>query len=316
MNNNIVNNNLGSIIKNLRIELGISQQQLADNTTYSRDYISKIELGKRYPPEDLIISLSTCLNIDLLTLSKKINNYKNFNHYLASNKLISCIETQDLEQIKHLLLSDNIYAEFIYGEPLIIKNYCLMLVLFHIDKNFDKCLSLAQSTLDISLSDITNYNFKVTSNYYYYSILLVLCSLIKLNGDYTLLLNFEKNFISFLDKNYFSNIISIHSVDYYFKKLYTVLLNNLADTYFNILEFDNALTFCNIGIEKCNFLNIISTLPMLLKLKTEILYSSNNITEAKATYSDFHSICNITNNLKYFENTSSLFRNNYPLIVN
>lgn len=306
-------NIIGFVIKELRIKQGFTQQDIAAKTGCSRDLISKIELGKRQVSSDLLLSLSVCFQFNLINLSKYLNNYKNFDQYFAGLQLISCIENQDILKIKNLLNDNNIYATFNYGEPLLLKNYCTILVLLYIDNDYSQCLELTLSTLKIGFEDIKNYNIKISYNYYY-SILLVLSFLIKQKNEYALLLAFQEKFINFIEIHFFNNTFSIPSIDYYFKKLYTILLNNLADTYLDLFEFNTALTICQKGIVQCYHLNILSTLPPLLKLKVEILYKLDRLILAKETFNDFKSICNVTKMSDYLESVSSTFTTNYPLL--
>ncbi len=308
-------NNIGPAIKELRLKHGFTQQELANNTDYTRDFISKIELGKRQAPPDLLVSLSKLLQLDLITLDKHLNKYENLAHYLAANRLITCVEKQDLYQIKTLLETDSIYNDFNYGEPMLIKNYCNSLVLFYITKNYDECLTLTLSTLNLNLDNIENYTIKISSNYYY-STLLILAGLIREKNEFTVLFEFEKKIIDFIEQYYFNNVFTLPSIDYYFKKLYTLLLNNHADTCFSLLHFNNALTVCEKGIDSCYKLNILNSLPLLLKLKVEILYNLDQVIQAKEAFIDFKSICNITKIPSYFENVTNNFKNDYPLLFN
>lgn len=60
-----IKNNIGKILKIKRIELELSQEQIAARTGLGQAMISKIELGKGNPSIKSIIEYCNCVNIDL-----------------------------------------------------------------------------------------------------------------------------------------------------------------------------------------------------------------------------------------------------------
>lgn len=69
---------VSDIIKNARIEKGMTQQQVADAVFVTRQTVSKWELGKSIPDEASLILLYKCLDID--------NNEKKQLRSLSINK--------------------------------------------------------------------------------------------------------------------------------------------------------------------------------------------------------------------------------------
>ena len=58
-------NNIGRKIKHLRIENGLSQEQLAENINMSREHISCIERGKNMISIDSLYKISEFFKIDI-----------------------------------------------------------------------------------------------------------------------------------------------------------------------------------------------------------------------------------------------------------
>lgn len=66
----------GLVIKELRLEKGLSQESLANQSDIDRTYISDIEKGERNISLKIIAQLSKTLQISLSGLFKKIEEYE------------------------------------------------------------------------------------------------------------------------------------------------------------------------------------------------------------------------------------------------
>ncbi len=304
----------GNLIKETRIKNGFSQQELSEHTTYSRDYLSKIEVGKRNPSDDFLVSISTTLNFDFSTLYKKLNNFRSLDDYFFTNKLVEYIETKDIDRIKQMLENEITAYKMNYGEPRMTKEYCQALIIFYIDSNIDKTLHYCLDILEITYDKLDDYEIKVSSPYYY-SLLLLLGHIMSEKNDYDMLENFLKKFLTFIDNYYLNDILPIYSVEYYYKKLYITILNNYADTLLKLGECQLALNQCDKAIDMSNKLNILSLLPYLYKMKVEILYVTGNSLEAKQNLNYFQCICDITNNNKYYDNIINYFKKQFNNFV-
>lgn len=87
-----MSNNLGTLIKNKRIENNLTQQELADMIEVSKSYINKIEHNNtKQPSLNILSGLSTALKIDYMDL----------------------IEEADYD-IDDIIINQNIFNEFIY----------------------------------------------------------------------------------------------------------------------------------------------------------------------------------------------------------
>jgi transcriptional regulator with XRE-family HTH domain len=65
----------GLVLKELRLEKGLSQESLANQSDIDRTYISDIEKGERNISLKIIERLSETLQISLSELFKKIEEY-------------------------------------------------------------------------------------------------------------------------------------------------------------------------------------------------------------------------------------------------
>ena len=68
----------GLILKEIRLEKGLSQESLANQSEIDRTYISDIEKGERNISLKIIEQLSKTLQISLSELFKKIEKYGEF----------------------------------------------------------------------------------------------------------------------------------------------------------------------------------------------------------------------------------------------
>ncbi|MDO6745563.1 helix-turn-helix transcriptional regulator [Tenacibaculum soleae] len=66
----------GLVLKELRLEKGLSQESLANQSDIDRTYISDIEKGERNISLKIIERLSETLQISLSKLFKKIEEYE------------------------------------------------------------------------------------------------------------------------------------------------------------------------------------------------------------------------------------------------
>ena len=70
MINNNFYENLGKNIKNRRMALGLSQQELADKVNLSLNFIGKIEVAFSKPSLESVIKIAEALNVTVSDLCK------------------------------------------------------------------------------------------------------------------------------------------------------------------------------------------------------------------------------------------------------
>ncbi len=307
---------LGDIIKEKRIELGYTQQQLADLSGYTRTLISKIEQSKRNPSEELLLDLSYLLSFDFISLYKNQDKFKSLKHYILYNQLSQAIEQRNIQKVSDLLDNKIIKDEFNYGDTYILREYCNSLIYLEVDKNPKKAYKLCLKVLNIKEDSLDNHIIKLNQPHYYYSFYLsferILADQGKLNCEVYLI----KNIIKFLERNYFNTIIPLASVDYYFKKLYIICLNNLADVNLRLKNYDTALLICDTAIEKSKELNVLNILYDILILKIELLYLLGKKDMSIVSYTQLSSFCELTNHKDFLTRETTRIKEQYPDFLN
>lgn len=308
---------LPKLIKRLRKDKKLSQFQIATLLKIPSSTYSMIESGHRKPNDDILISLSNILEFDFITFSEKISSYKSLEHYLLANELIRLLNSNDVSVITpifNIFKTNPLISEFNYGEPEIIKIYCNTLIWVHIDKNVELAYTTCRDFLNITKLD--EFQPKINMPKQYYSLILNLGYCLyskKLYDDY---LTLYKILMTFLENLYFkSDVTFIHTPSFY-EKYYIICLNNLADVHFVLNNLNLALELCNKGINTSNNFNKISILPILLRLKVEILCKLNNYSDAKLAYVQYKSLCEITNKLKHFETSTNFLKTHYKNLFN
>ena len=63
----------GSVLKELREEQGLSQQELADYAEIDRTYVFELERGKYYPSLNVVYKIAEVLNVKPHDLIEKID---------------------------------------------------------------------------------------------------------------------------------------------------------------------------------------------------------------------------------------------------
>ncbi len=61
---------LGEMIRNLRDKADLSLRELAKQVEVSAPFMSDVELGRRYPGDDVLARIATCLKADVAELKK------------------------------------------------------------------------------------------------------------------------------------------------------------------------------------------------------------------------------------------------------
>ncbi len=311
---NMYNNALGLIIKQIRETNNLSQFQLANLSNISRTTLTMIESGKRMPTHLQLLELSRALNFDLIALSKSIYEYKTFEHYLITTKLIAALDSNSLDELVSIFENSPLIEELNYGSPLILKTYCECLIYIYHRNEIELPYNSAIEFFDIDLNNLHKFKPKLNMPNYYYSMFIILSNCLSLKENYEVLLTLELTVMEFLEYSYFGDNLPILELDTFHNKFYIIILNNLADTYFTLNRNAEALEVCNKAIKFSNKLDVLSLLPLLLKMKTEILYNLGMTLEAKEIYQDFKSFCRTTDRIVKFDSFTEVFKLKYPLL--
>lgn len=308
---------IGEIIRTLRKEKELTQKELSELLDCSREFIGQIERNERVLPDYFILPISTYLNCDFKRLIGSIGNYHNVQHALLCYELIDAIDLKDNEKLNELLKNEIVITEFDYGHTKILKQYCTALVEKYINNNIDESTSICLEILEIKqIKDIPFFRPKICQEYRYYSSILTLGLNLHLSENYLMHKALLSNTIHFLENYIFNGSLPNSYISYFYKKFYLISLNNYADVLFGLGEYENALTYCSKTISFASKQNISYMLEYWYCLKVEILYSLNQIENAKSTYVQFKSICEFQNNYKLLNSSTERFSLTYPQLFN
>ncbi len=304
-------NTFGALLKSLRLKHDFSQENLAKLTNHSRSAISMFESGERLPTNEFLLRVSKIFKLDFINLVENIDKYKNLEHYLLVNEILQLVNIREDEKINQILKENPLVQEFDYGEPLLIKQYCEVLMCMDYHKDYQKTFELCTSFLNIDPNNIKAYKPKISMSRRYYSQTVNLCCCLRFLGEYQKLLDLSEILVEFLEDTYFKTDIPLMDIDFYFKRFYVISLYNKADAYFKLKDYQKALEICKTVVSECSKRNVLDILPNTYRLQTEVLFSLGNFEEGKNSLELFRAVCVITDNLEDFENIVEAFRVKY-----
>lgn len=262
-----------------------------------------------------MLPLSKILKFNFIQYVNNSHKFKNIEHYTLSYKLVDAINDFDYTKIESILKNEIIINEFNYGSPKIIKDYSMSLVQCYIYNNYSESEKIVLDILNIeNRDDIANFELSFHAEERYYSCIAHLSTLLCIQNEHSLSSDLLHNTINFIEKYYTDENLPSHSIDTYFKKLYTAILNNYADILFHQKKYDESYKFCCRAYNTVIKYNVLYALEYILKLKIEILCKLNRYDEAQIIYEDFKFICKLKNKIDYFNNTQKMLIENYPLI--
>ncbi len=304
-------NTFGNLLKSLRTKNDFSQENLAKLTNHSRSAISMFESGERLPTNEFLVSVSKVLKFDFINLIENIDKYKTLEHYLLINEILHLVSLREDEKINQILTENPLIKELDYGEPLLIKQYCEVLMLMDYHKDYNKTFAVCTGFLNIDPNNIKSFKPKIRANKHYYSQTINLCCCLRFLGEYEKLLDLSTSLVEFSEDTYFKTDIPLTDIDFFFKRFYLVALYNQADAYFNLKKFTNALEVCETVVSESSVRNVLDILPTTLRLKVEAHYSLGDFVEGKKTLELFKALCIIYNDLDYYEKNLEIFKIKY-----
>ncbi len=276
-----MNQDFGHIIKALRLNLNLTQENLANKIGYSRDTIRNLENGKSVPSLNLLNKLSYLFQIDLNRyfynwinelFSPVQENYYNFKYcikaeeiLIQNNLVIECKSNEYNPYTKNLKLCYYIstLCAFENGEITLIYNYIKKI--FEIDNLDINNLSIKNQIFDT----ITYDAIALLGTYYYLSKNYNSCEKI-INSLYS---NLKNNFFKLKKLTPFST--------QYIIKIYSYTMNNFATIMIHNNEYAKANELLNNAIEFCTNHYRLAFLPYIYINKFECQYHLKNYQIAK-----------------------------------
>ena len=96
---------IGNLIRERRIEKGLSQEQLADKANISRTHVGALERGEKAPSLETIINIAEALSVDINELlpENPASSKKSQDTLAGCSTLERSILSENLESLKEIL---------------------------------------------------------------------------------------------------------------------------------------------------------------------------------------------------------------------
>ncbi len=305
---------IGELVKLKRIEMNLTQENLADLLSFTNSQISKIEKGKSGILPEVLYQLSYILNFDFIKISKYTYIFENYDDYCTYFKLKDVIAAADNNKIRQFLEThtinltnkkDDMYYAYQYANAIVT-----------LDKDPFESVLICMEALDLtdkSLNDLVLTPYIHDDKLAIYTTLSVALSIDKENNTYFILA--EKLYEYFTTYLFNDNNNSFVEQSFFVKKFYIIIMNNLAHFNFASGNYIKAILLCNTALSIANNLGILKFSNRILKLKMESLYLNGEIEEAKKYYIQALTLSQIMNEDKYCTHLMSVVENNYPEIL-
>lgn len=303
---------IGNIIKQLRVKYNITQQDLANELSITKSYLSKIEKNERNISDTELMKLSTIFNINLLIIKEFLTKFDSFDELEKYYLLRNLIENKKIDDIEKFINENG--NVFISKEAVLQKEYSSALILAIKYKSYEDSINSCYKCLNIdNNTDIDNININIYYNSTLSILVLLIYNLIMLN-NYTKSLQVSERVIEYYNTVLHSKEFIFLNESFFFRKTYIIFLNNYAFTLFKNNQLEKALYYCNYAIEQASNFSILNQLYLLLETKMEILYALKNYKGAEEVYYMLKNLCIITNRIDVLENTNNLIKINYDLL--
>lgn len=314
MNNNTFT--INELLKEIRLEFGYTQRELAKKVGCSQELLSKIEKGVREPADDILISLSTIYKADLIDYKANLSKFKNPKDYIYFYELMEIAE-QDFHLENDFLakkLNTRIVKKFDYGEPLLLRNYCEARIELFVKKNYDSCIDFCLQNFECSYDTLDEIALGTLQSPFYYATLLLLSPALVAKGEVTSVKKLLARFIDHLDNMWKNDFFSYSGLNYLYSKIYILLLSNYSEVYLLLSEYELADQYADLTISKSGELNTLSAIHFVLKIKTLALYKQNKLFEAKIILKHLELYCGYSEYEYFYKNTIEEFKNSCPLL--
>ncbi len=308
--------NLGILLRDLRLQKGISQSELADSIGYSIRQIQRFESENYKITQEGITILSNFYNVDLnyfIKISDSFKDYDDYNKFVNLRKLIENSKYDKMQIIYNLLIHDKGFKE---GEKLQLVLYCKAALLSRLDNNYSESNKVCLEAL--AVFDYLNYiellKHDILTDTSYPVLALIRYNFIKLQDEKA------SNTLTIAMYNHFKNFVFNRSIPlkndmHNMKKYYIASTYNLASMFYKHNHYLRALILVDKSIDLSNEFGILNLVPHLYKLKFKIYYMMADFEKSLKFYSIFINLCEITDNLEYLNRTKKIVESRYPLLI-
>ncbi len=308
-------NSLGKLFKELRLKRGITQAELSSKTGYSVRQLSRLENDNTQITNEIIDTLSIFYNVDIQAYMSILNKFSNPNSYTSYINTRDIVENNNFDKLELEFSKLDNLSDFQTGELLQLKLYCRALISAMNYGDYTSSNSSCYNALDVF-----NYGDYITSlkvgalTEMSYPVLLLLSYNFSQLDEHELSheLSFElfQHFHNFI----FSDYLPIKVDMYHMKKYYIASANNLAQSYFEQLNFEKALEHIDVAIKLSHAFKINLYSHYLFQLKFESLFHLNDLGESKKFLTLFEYTCEANGKTKYFNSVIDTLRLKYKLL--
>lgn len=307
---------INELLKEIRLEFGYTQRELAKKVGCSQELLSKIEKGVREAADDILLILSTIYKADLVDYKSNMSKFKNSKDYIVFYELVAIAE-QDFHLDNDVLakkLNTKIVKNFDYGEPLLLRNYCKARIELFVKKNYDSCIDFCLQNFECSYDTLDEIVLDTLQSPFYYATLLLLSPALVAKGEISSAKKLLARFIDHLDTMWKNDFFSYSGQNYFYSKIYILLLANYSEVCLLLYEYELADQYADLTISKSGELNTLSAVHLVFKTKALALYNQNKLFEAKIILKHLELYCGYSEYEEFFENTIEEFKNSCPLL--
>ncbi|BCJ92734.1 hypothetical protein acsn021_03030 [Anaerocolumna cellulosilytica] len=304
----------GAFLQDLRIQHNLSREKLAENICTSKQ-IYRIEKGLSEPSLYLITQLSIKFNMDLHEYFKMYFTNNTIAGLEGINAINSAIETFNIPLLKSLVEKYEKLEDFKKGENLQHIYYGKALCSALLDRNYETSLEFCFSGIQI---ECPNFDIANISKNMYSNVAITLMNCIGQNcfalNQYDSGKNVFRALIIILEKFAINSPYPFLRASQFSKKMYQLVLNNIAYEMFDNGEIKEALNYIEKGITFSLKEYNLRHLANLIYMKFKILYHEQNYEEAKEYYNRTIYLYKITNKDDKLTELEQSARIEYPEI--
>ena len=243
---------IGSEVKRIRKEMGISQAELAEKSNVSIDTLRRIENGYTLPRLDSIVPIFKVLGIEweLLLKTKKGSSWQDVQNILE--KASQELDQNNLDNISEYISQLTYYRDTLPNSYKIKLDQYLFFFQACLSRSKDKKLILYKKYLEDALSlTIKSEDLLSESSNYNELEIRILQSL----SEYYI--DIEDNEKAFNILNHLKEVTPTES------KLFPKICYNLARYYYIEKKYTNTILLCQIGLEEGSKISNYNCFPLL-----------------------------------------------------
>lgn len=243
---------IGSEIKIIRKEMGLSQAKLAEKSNVSIDTIRRLENGHTLPRLDSIVPIFKVLGIEweLLLKTKKGSSWQDVQNILE--KASQELDQNNLDNILEYISQLTYYRDTLPTSYKIKLDQYLLFFQACLSRSKDKNLNLYKKYLEDALSlTIKSEDLLSESSNYNELEIRILQSL----SEYYI--DIEDNEKAFKILNHLKEVTPTES------KLFPKICYNLARYYYIEKKYTNTILLCRVGLEEGSKISNYNSFPLL-----------------------------------------------------